>query len=175
MWRSFIPFSTYGVFQRGGYFISDVIPDVLSVVSLNTIYFYDSNKGEYRSPSTIFCRPGTRHGVPLQRPWVGFSSDSRQPRVDLQPHLEGVYRSWSQNFLIRHHRLLSELIRSPPFLHTSYLLAVGGCEYTQHNDPGNLQLDWLEVQLGIFRDKGINVSVATAGTRLSPNRGSLEP
>lgn len=45
IWKSFIPFSTFGVFQRGGYFIVDVIPDQLAVISLNTIYFYDSNKG----------------------------------------------------------------------------------------------------------------------------------
>jgi hypothetical protein len=32
----------------------DVIPDTLAVISLNTIYFYDSNKGERRSPSIIF-------------------------------------------------------------------------------------------------------------------------
>lgn len=52
--------------------------------------------------------------------------------------------------------------KTPPILHTSYLLAVGGCEYTQHNDPGNLQLDWLEVQLGIFRERGVGVSGAYA-------------
>lgn len=46
IWRPFIPFSTFGVFQRGGYFIVDVIPGKLAVISLNTIYFYDSNKGE---------------------------------------------------------------------------------------------------------------------------------
>lgn len=38
--------------------------------------------------------------------------------------------------------------------------AVGGCEYAQPNDPGNLQLDWLEVQLDVFRNKGISVSTA---------------
>ena len=37
--------------------------------------------------------------------------------------------------------------------------AVGGCEYTQPNDPGNLQLDWLDVQLGVLRDKGIKVGI----------------
>lgn len=34
------------MFQRGGYFIVDVIPGTMAVISLNTIYFYDSNKGE---------------------------------------------------------------------------------------------------------------------------------
>ena len=46
IWQSFIPLSSFGVFQRGGYFIADVIPDTLAVISLNTIYFYDSNKGK---------------------------------------------------------------------------------------------------------------------------------
>jgi len=54
IWGSFIPFSSYGVFQRGGYFIVDVIPETLAVISLNTIYFYDPNKGEHLSPSTLF-------------------------------------------------------------------------------------------------------------------------
>lgn len=79
IWQPFIPFASFGVFQRGGYFIVDVIPDKLAVISLNTIYFYDSNK------------------------------------------------------------------------------AVSGCEYRQTNDPGNLQFDWLDVQLAIFRDKGVKV------------------
>lgn len=35
--------------------------------------------------------------------------------------------------------------------------AVGGCEYHEPHDPGNLQLDWLEVQLEIFRERGMHV------------------
>ena len=36
-------------------------------------------------------------------------------------------------------------------------VAVGGCEYHEPHDPGNLQLDWLEVQLEIFRERGMHV------------------
>ncbi|KAH9936952.1 Metallo-dependent phosphatase-like protein [Amylocystis lapponica] len=79
IWRSFIPFESYQVFQRGGYYSVEVIPGSLAVISLNTMYFYDANK------------------------------------------------------------------------------AVGGCEYTDPEDPGNLQFDWLEVQLEIFRGRGIQV------------------
>ncbi|GBE79453.1 Endopolyphosphatase [Sparassis crispa] len=79
IWRSFMPFESYQVFQRGGYYSVEVIPDSLAVISLNTMYFYDSNK------------------------------------------------------------------------------AVGGCEYTDPEDPGNLQFDWLEVQLDIFRRRGMQV------------------
>lgn len=79
IWRAFIPFSSYQVFQRGAYFSVEVIPSSLAVISLNTMYFYDSNK------------------------------------------------------------------------------AVGGCEFKEPQDPGNLQLDWLEVQLDSFRTRGLQV------------------
>lgn len=34
---------------------------------------------------------------------------------------------------------------------------MGGCEYTERDDPGNLQFDWLEVQLDRYRDRGLQV------------------
>lgn len=42
---------------------------------------------------------------------------------------------------------------------TSFLtvLAVGGCEYRDPSDPGNLQFDWMEVQLNMFRSRGVKV------------------
>ncbi|KZT12740.1 uncharacterized protein LAESUDRAFT_13671 [Laetiporus sulphureus 93-53] len=79
IWRSFVPFESFQVFQRGGYFSVEVIPNSLAVVSLNTMYFYDSNR------------------------------------------------------------------------------AVGGCDPTDPEDPGNLQFDWLQVQLEIFRKRGVQV------------------
>lgn len=50
----------------------DVIPETLAVISLNTIYFYDPNKGECRSPTTVLVAPVSlykrgRRGVPLSR------------------------------------------------------------------------------------------------------------
>ncbi|KAI0375671.1 hypothetical protein BV20DRAFT_932452 [Pilatotrama ljubarskyi] len=79
IWRAFVPFPSYQVFQRGGYFSVEVIPDSVAVISLNTMYFYDSNT------------------------------------------------------------------------------AVGGCARTDPQDPGNLQFDWLEVQLQMFRERGMQV------------------
>jgi len=79
IWGAFIPFSSYQVFRRGAYYSVEVIPDEVAVISLNTMYFYDSNK------------------------------------------------------------------------------VVGGCEYLEPNDPGNLQFDWLEVQLKMFRKRGMQV------------------
>ncbi|KAI0269150.1 endopolyphosphatase [Gloeopeniophorella convolvens] len=79
LWNSFVPFSSYQVFRRGAYYSVEVIPGEIAVISLNTMYFYDSNK------------------------------------------------------------------------------AVGGCEWIEPDDPGNLQFDWLEVQLRTYRQRGMQV------------------
>ncbi len=34
---------------------------------------------------------------------------------------------------------------------------MGGCEHSDPQDPGNLELDWLEVQLRLFRDRKMQV------------------
>ncbi|GJJ07459.1 hypothetical protein Clacol_001661 [Clathrus columnatus] len=67
------------VFQRGGYYSSELIDNQLAALSLNTLYFYEKNK------------------------------------------------------------------------------ATGGCSYRDEADPGNLQLDWMDVQLEQFRSRGMKV------------------
>ncbi|KAL5530139.1 hypothetical protein ACEPAF_6396 [Sanghuangporus sanghuang] len=94
IWRTFIPFESFQVFQRGGYYSVEVIPNEVAVISLNTMYFYDSNK------------------------------------------------------------------------------AVGGCEYGDENDPGNLQFDWLEVQLDRYRERGLQVWVSG---HVPPSPGNYFP
>ncbi|KAJ3569344.1 hypothetical protein NP233_g5113 [Leucocoprinus birnbaumii] len=79
IWSEFVPFPQRQVFQRGAYYSSEVIPDRVAVISLNSMYFYDSNK------------------------------------------------------------------------------AVNGCPYLDREDAGNLQLDWLEVQLKMYRDRNMQV------------------
>lgn len=79
IWQTFIPFSSYQVFQRGAYYSTDLIPNQVGAISLNTLYFYAKNK------------------------------------------------------------------------------VVDGCEYKDDEDPGNLQLDWMDVQLGLFRRRGMKV------------------
>lgn len=48
IWKHFIPSDEVHVFERGAYFSSEVIPDYLAVISLNTLYWYDSNTREFR-------------------------------------------------------------------------------------------------------------------------------
>ncbi|KAF8681405.1 Calcineurin-like phosphoesterase [Rhizoctonia solani] len=43
-WRSFVPFPSYQVFQRGVYFSVELVPNQLAAISLNTLYWFDSNK-----------------------------------------------------------------------------------------------------------------------------------
>ncbi|KAF2463168.1 Endopolyphosphatase [Lindgomyces ingoldianus] len=45
VWRKFIPEEQRHQFQRGGWFFTEVIPRKLAVISLNTLYFFDSNSG----------------------------------------------------------------------------------------------------------------------------------
>ncbi|ORX94256.1 Metallo-dependent phosphatase-like protein [Clohesyomyces aquaticus] len=44
-WRNFIPEEQRHQFQRGGWFFTEVIPGKLAVISLNTLFFFDSNSG----------------------------------------------------------------------------------------------------------------------------------
>lgn len=37
-------------------------------------------------------------------------------------------------------------------------LAVDGCDFHNEDDPGNLQFDWLEVQLKMYRERDMQVS-----------------
>jgi endopolyphosphatase len=94
IWSAFVPLSSYQVFRRGAYYAVEVISGEVAVISLNTMYFYDSNK------------------------------------------------------------------------------AVGGCEYREPDDPGNLEFDWLEVQLKVFRQRGMQVWITG---HVPPSPGNYFP
>lgn len=102
IWKTFIPFPFLQVFHRGAYYSKEVIPDQVAVVSLNTMYFYDSNKGNIM--------------------WWRY--------------LLLICVLWPICVLI---------------------LAVGGCGFKDPDDPGNLQFDWLEVQLKTYRWRKMQV------------------
>ena len=70
----------------------------MAVISLNTMYFYDSNKGELN---------------------------------------------------------LARFLLYPILI--SCGTAITGCVYKEPDDPGNLQFDWLEVQLDMYRRRGMQV------------------
>ncbi|WOO77660.1 Endopolyphosphatase [Vanrija pseudolonga] len=78
IWKHFIPSEDRHVFERGMYYATEVIPDQLAVISLNTLYWFASNS------------------------------------------------------------------------------IVDGCR-DHSNDPGAMEMDWLDVQLQQFRDRGMQV------------------
>lgn len=43
LWRQFLPASQLHVFERGVYFFQEVIPNQLAVLSINTLYWFQSN------------------------------------------------------------------------------------------------------------------------------------
>ncbi|KAH9482671.1 Endopolyphosphatase [Psilocybe cubensis] len=51
-------------------------------------------------------------------------------------------------------------------------IVVSGCAYTEPNDPGNLQIDWLEVQLQMYHDRGMQVWISG---HVPPSRGNYFP
>ncbi|KAG5221087.1 Endopolyphosphatase [Salix suchowensis] len=96
IWKSFIPFPMYQVFQRGGYFHVEVVPNALAVISLNTMYFYDSNKGTPRSTYSFSSSDGADSAIlgsltTLRRSnlascggvWVHGPGRSREPAIRL--------------------------------------------------------------------------------------------
>jgi hypothetical protein len=58
IWKAFIPFPHLQIFQRGAYYAIEVVPDALAVISLNTMYFYDSNKGTKEIGVPTNVKPG---------------------------------------------------------------------------------------------------------------------
>jgi len=79
IWSAFIPPTSSASFHQGAYFSTEIIPDAVAVISLNTLYFYKKNH------------------------------------------------------------------------------AVGGCGFSDPDDPGNIHLDWLEEQLEAFRARQMQV------------------
>lgn len=102
----------------------EVIQEQLAVVSLNTMYFYDSNKGACVYPRSWF---------------------------EAQSHLTCGLRSIQTTYDASVERVAM-----------ATTAAVGGCEQGDPDDPGNLQFDWLEVQLARFRSRGMQVRVSGA-------------
>ncbi|KAF8621618.1 hypothetical protein AX15_007637 [Amanita polypyramis BW_CC] len=50
IWADFIPKHEQDVFRVGAYFSTEVFPNELAVISLNTMYFYDSNDAVHGCP-----------------------------------------------------------------------------------------------------------------------------
>jgi len=93
IWKSFIPFPSYQVFQRGAYYSVEVIPDAIAIISLNTMYFYDSNKGTFGPPIAGYSDDGGAE----QR---SVAASSRILMIPVILNLTGWRYSWSPSELV---------------------------------------------------------------------------
>lgn len=52
IWSAFIPPASLASFHQGAYFSTEIIPDAVAAISLNTLYFYKRNHGtsQYHLP-----------------------------------------------------------------------------------------------------------------------------
>lgn len=74
IWSEFIPPEQYHIFQRGAYYSVEVIPDKLAVISLNTLFWYDTNK------AVDGCRSGSSEPGALEFDWLEVQLDAFRDR-----------------------------------------------------------------------------------------------
>ncbi|KGB78065.1 endopolyphosphatase [Cryptococcus deuterogattii R265] len=92
IWKHFIPSEAGHVFERGAYFSVEVIPDRLAVISLNTLFWYDSN--------TLVdgCRDHSKDPGALEMDWLEVQLDNFRQRGmqvwltgHVPPHMSHYY------------------------------------------------------------------------------------
>lgn len=65
IWKNYIPPSQLHIFSRGAYYFQEIIPNQLAVISINTLYFFQSN------PLVDNCDGKKQPGYKLFE-WLGF-------------------------------------------------------------------------------------------------------
>ncbi|KAK6463843.1 phosphate metabolism transcription is regulated by PHO system [Scheffersomyces coipomensis] len=83
IWKNFIPQSQLHIFNRGAYFFQEVIPNQLAVLSINTLYLFQSN------PLVDNCDKKKEPGYKLFE-WLGYvlkEMRSRNMKVWLTGHV----------------------------------------------------------------------------------------
>ncbi|PWY73227.1 vacuolar endopolyphosphatase [Aspergillus sclerotioniger CBS 115572] len=97
VWHKFIPEHQRHSFVEGGWFVSEVIPDQLAVISLNTLYFFDSNSAVDGCDAK--SEPGYEH-----MEWLRVQLEllrTRRMKAILIGHVpparSGTKRSWDES------------------------------------------------------------------------------
>jgi endopolyphosphatase len=96
IWSDFIPEDQQHNFARGGYYALDAIPDSLILISLNTLYFYDSNKAVDGCPPykgfSADIDPGTEQLLWLEQQLI--IARERGSQVWLTGHVPPTRANW---------------------------------------------------------------------------------
>ncbi len=94
-WRKFIPQEQYHIFKNGGYYIKEIIPNKLAVISLNTMYWFKRNT-EIENCDSKFD-PGRKHFK-----WLGVvlkELRKRNMKVYLSGHVPPVSKNYDETCL----------------------------------------------------------------------------
>jgi endopolyphosphatase len=103
LWKHLIPEEQYHTFVQGAYFSVEVLPGSLVVVSLNTLYFYDSNKVVDGCPADNPDDPGSRELAWLEVQLGRWRSEAKQ--VWMTGHVPPRPGSWYQGCYRRYGEL----------------------------------------------------------------------
>ncbi|KAF9967071.1 Endopolyphosphatase [Mortierella alpina] len=98
IWAEFIPESQYHTFQHGGYYTSEVVPGKITVVSLNTLFFFNQNAAVNGCDDDD--EPGTE-----QMDWLEVELGSLRKRkmtAYLTGHVPPARKSYSPSCFIRY-------------------------------------------------------------------------
>ncbi|KAG9325300.1 hypothetical protein KVV02_000048 [Mortierella alpina] len=98
IWADFIPESQYHTFQHGGYYTSEVVPGKITVVSLNTLFFFNQNAAVNGCDDDD--EPGTE-----QMDWLEVELESLRKRkmtAYLTGHVPPARKSYSPSCFIRY-------------------------------------------------------------------------
>lgn len=90
IWAEHIPQDQQQAFMDGGYFVQEVIPGDLAVISMNTLYFYDANT------ATRGCKKRSEPGS-IQLDWLAEELAALRAR-GMQAHLIGHVPPTSGNY-----------------------------------------------------------------------------
>lgn len=98
IWSVFIPESQYHTFQHGGYYASEVVPGKITVVALNTLYFFNQNAAVDGCDNED--EPGTD-----QMDWLEVELESlrmRKMTAYLTGHVPPARKSYSPTCFVRY-------------------------------------------------------------------------
>ncbi|ODV96754.1 hypothetical protein PACTADRAFT_48569 [Pachysolen tannophilus NRRL Y-2460] len=98
IWKNYVPAEQLHVFARGAYFFSEVIPNKLAVLSINTLYLYQAN------PVVDNCDKKKQPGYKLFE-WLGVTLKelrSRGMKVWLTGHVPPNPKNYDKSCLRKH-------------------------------------------------------------------------
>ncbi|SPO38284.1 related to PPN1 - vacuolar endopolyphosphatase [Pseudozyma flocculosa] len=121
IWADHIPEYEFHTFEQGGYYVKELLPNRLAAMSLNTLYFYDSNKAVDGCAKTNRGRHGRGGGGgggggdsdvdpgTAQLDWLEVQLDLLRRRK-MQAHILGHVPPTAGNYFPRCYRRYTDIV-----------------------------------------------------------------